>query len=383
LRVRDTPLFSALNSAAFFIAAASAAVGGASWVLTFTTWTSFMSSNYFTPFFLLTFPLIGWSVFVMYLRRPEWRGSGRPNRQQRKDRARDQQGAPLAAIPAPLRIPLGVLLAAVIVTSLLTPSSLPGAPEYDPSTGHYFYDEHGTLTLITRAAYLHAVTAQDRLFLGISLIFTSIAMAVTWQERRLRRDLAGPDRWMRPLRPRPRLIPPAALLAVVVVAAVVGAVADVSLIITRVDSYNTDGIYLRTGHPVTARLAPDHYTVFVGCTESMTCPEVPPAALSVRAISGGVISTSPDPSHDDLSEAEPFVGKLSFTVPTAEAVTLDLTANLGQPAFVVPSEGEEAHALAGWIALAILSILVFFAALIPLVMLAAWRLGFGTAYKRR
>ncbi|HUO37028.1 MAG TPA: hypothetical protein VMU34_03915, partial [Mycobacterium sp.] len=32
---------------------------------------------------------------------------------------------------------------------------------------------------------------------------------------------------------------------------------------------------------------------------------------------------------------------------------------------------------AGWIALAILSILVFFAALIPLVMLAAWRLGFG------
>jgi hypothetical protein len=149
------------------------------------------------------------------------------------------------------------------------------------------------------------------------------------------------------------------------------------VIITRVDAYNTDGIYLRTGHTVTARLAADHYTVFVGCTESMTCPNVPPAALSVSVISGGVISTSPDPSHDDLSEAEPFVGKLSFTVPTEETVTLDLTANLGQPAFIVPSEGEEVRALAGWIAFAILSILVFFAALIPLVMLAARRLGFG------
>jgi hypothetical protein len=365
-----------LNSAAFFIAAASAAVGGTSWVLTFTTWTSFMSPSYFTPFFVLAFPLVGWSVLVVYRRHPGWRGGGRVNRQQRKDRARAQQAALLAAIPARLRIPLGVLVAAVVVTSLLSPS-LPGAPGYDPSTGHYFYDDHGTLTLITRAAYLHAVTAQDRLFLGISLIFTSIALAVTWQERRLRRDLANPDRWMRPLRPRPRRIPPAALLAVAVVAAVVGAVASASLIITRVDAYNTDGIYLHTGHPVTARLAPDHYTVFVGCTESMTCPEVPPAALSVRVISGGVISTSRDPSHDDLSGAEPFVGKLSFTVPTAETVTLDLTANLGQPAFVVPSEGEEAHALAGWIALAILSILVFFAALIPLIILAAWRLGFG------
>jgi hypothetical protein len=377
IRVRDTPLFSAVNSSAFFTAAVSAAVGGSSWVLTFTTWTSFMSSSYFTPFFVLAFPLVGWSVFVVYLRGPGWRGGGRPNRQERQERTRAQQAALLAAIPAPLRIPLGLLLAAVVVMSLLSRSSLPGAPEYNPGTGHYFYDEHGALTLISRAAYLHAITAQDRLFLGISLVFTSIALAVTWQERRLRRDLADPDGWMRPLRPRPRLIPPAALLAVVVAGAIVGAVASVSLIITRVDSYNTDGIYLHSGHPVTARLAPDHYTLFVGCTESMTCPEVPPAALSVRVTAGGVIGTSADPSHDDLSEAQPFVGRLSFTVSTAETVTLDLTASLGQPAFVVPSEGEEVRALAGWIALAILSVVVFVAALALLIVLAAWRLGFG------
>jgi hypothetical protein len=379
LRVRDTPLFSVLNSAAFFVAGASAVIGGASWVLTFTTWTSFMSSSYFVPFFALAFPLIGWSVLVVYMRHPEWRRGGRTGRQQRQDRAREQQAALLAAIPARVRIPLGVLFAAVVVTSLLSPSSLPGNPEYDPSTGHYFYDEHGTVVLISRAAYLHAVTAQDRLFLGGALLFTSIALAVTWQERRLRRALAAPDRWLRPVRPRPRFIPPAPLLAVAVVGGLVGAIASASLLITRVDAYNTDGIYLRTGHTVTARLAADHYTVFVGCTESMTCPNVPAAALSVSVVSGGVISTSPDPSHDDLSEAaQPFVGKLSFTVPTTETVALDLTANLGQPAFIVPSEGEEARALAGWIALALLSVLVFFAALIPLIVLAVWRLGFGT-----
>ncbi|HEX4288863.1 MAG TPA: hypothetical protein VH021_08110, partial [Trebonia sp.] len=140
MRVRDTPLFSVLNSAAFFIAAASAAVGGTSWVLTFTTWTSFMSPSYFTPFFVLAFPLVGWSVFAVHRRHPGWRGGRRVNRQQRKDRAHAQQAALLAAIPARLRIPLGVLVAAVVVTSLLSPS-LPGAPGYDPSTGHYFYDD--------------------------------------------------------------------------------------------------------------------------------------------------------------------------------------------------------------------------------------------------
>jgi hypothetical protein len=350
LRIRDTPLFSALNSVVFFVAVTSAVAGGVSWLLTFTPWTSFMSASYFVPFFVLAFPLVGWSVLVVFMRHPERRSRGRLSRQQRQEQARAQQTALLEAIPARLRIPLGALFAAVVVATLLSRSALPGSPEYDPTSRRYYSNSHGTLTPITRAAYLHAVTAQDQLFLGGALLFTSIAVAVTWQERRLRRDLTTPGRWRRPVRPRPRFIPPAPLLAIAVVAGLVGAVASVSLIITRVYAYNTDGIYLHTGHPVTARLASGHYTVFVGCTESMTCPTVPPAAVSVSVASGGVIRTSPDPSRDDLSETQTFVGRLSFTVPTSETVTLDLTVNLGEPAFVVPSEGEEAHALIGWIA---------------------------------
>jgi hypothetical protein len=54
-----------------------------------------------------------------------------------------------------------------------------------------------------------------------------------------------------------------------------------------------------------------------------------------------------------------------------------LAAHLGQPAFAVPSPGEEAHALIGWIVLAGLPLIVVRAALTALVRLLALRLGFG------
>ena len=87
-----------------------------------------------------------------------------------------------------------------------------------------------------------------------------------------------------------------------------------------------------------------------------------------------------DPSSDHLSEgAQPFLGELSFTVPRKEVVRLELSAHLGQPSFVVPSPGEEARALIGWIVRSGLSLVVLLAALIELGRLLAWRLGFGTA----
>ena len=58
-------------------------------------------------------------------------------------------------------------------------------------------------------------------------------------------------------------------------------------------------------------------------------------------------------------------------------MSLELSTRLGQPAFVVPSEGEEARALAGWIALAVLSLAALVAALTGLSVLVIWRLGFG------
>jgi hypothetical protein len=302
-----------LNSAVCFIAAASAAVGGVSWLLTFTPWTRFMSSGYSIPFFYLTFPLFGWSVFVLtFLRRP--------------DRDRRRPVSLVKELPRGFRIPFVLIFVGVWATGLAAITPLPGQPEYEPELRRYVYDEGGTLIPATRAAYLHAVVVQNRLFLGGALVFTFVAVAVTWDERnRRRRDVVTPSRWRHPVKPRPKIPLPAAVLAVTAAAGLAVSIATASLIIGRVDAYNGGAIHLHTGHPVRALLAPDHYVIFVGCTEDITC----------------------------------------------------LAVHVGQPAFAVPSPGEEAHALIGWIVLAGLPLIVVLAALTALVRLLAWRLGFG------
>ena len=351
-----------LNSAVFFVAAASALVGGLSWLLTFTPWTQFMSSGYFQPFFLLIFPLFGWSVFVRSVRHP----------------ARDRRQATglLNEFPRRWRVALLMIVTAVFVTSLAAMVSLPGQPEYEPSSRRYVYDNHGVLIPAIRAAYLHAVAVQNRLFLGAALVFTSVAAAVTWRERNRRRDLVTPEGWQRPVRPRPKIPLPAAALAVVAAVALAGSIASGALIFDRLGAYNADGIYLHAGHPVRVLLGPGHYVVNVGCTEETICAQLPLSGLSVRTASGGILATSPDPSSDHLDQA---VGEVSFTVPVKEAVNLYLSAHLGQPAFVIRSEGEEAHALIGWIILAGLSLLVLLASLVSLGVLLARRLRFGGA----
>jgi hypothetical protein len=255
LRVRDTAVITVLNLAVCYVATASAVVGGVSWLLTFTPWTQFMSSGYSVPFFFLTFPLFGWSAFVLTsVRRPE--------------RDRRPRGNLLQEFPRGWRVPFTVLFVAVCATSLAAVFALPGQPEYEPGLRRYAYNEHGVLIPTTHAAYLHAVAVQNRLFLGAAIVFTSAAVAITWQERNRRRDLVTPDRWLRPVRPRPKIPLPAAVLALAAATAVAGSIASVALIVDRVDAYNTGGIYLRIGHPVRALLAPDHYVVFVGCTET-------------------------------------------------------------------------------------------------------------------
>jgi hypothetical protein len=76
-------------------------------------------------------------------------------------------------------------------------------------------------------------------------------------------------------------------------------------------------------------LASDHYVIFVGCTQDITCPRLPSGVLSAAVVHGGVLAVITDPSSDRLSEAaQPFRGELSFTVPGKETVSLDLSAQL-------------------------------------------------------
>jgi hypothetical protein len=184
-------------------------------------------------------------------------------------------------------------------------------------------------------------------------------------------------RWWHPVRPRPRLPVPGPVLVLAAAAGLAGLVACAVLIVSRVDAYNTSGPYLRAGHPVRILLAPDDYVVFVGCTQSIDCAHLAPSALSVTGASGAALDVFPDPSNDRLSEAQPFRGELSFVVPRRQEAVITLSAYPGQPVFVVPSPGEEAHALAGWIALAALSLVVLITAMTGTVLLLTWRLGLG------
>jgi hypothetical protein len=368
--IRDTPVTTLVNSAVCFLGAASAVAGGVSWLLTFTPWTQFMSASYFVPFFVLAFPLFFWSVFVVMSRQ-----SGQPERRTRGDWQ--------ALVSRRARVTLTVIGVAVGATFLASMASLPGQPEYDSASHRYVYDEHGVLVPTTRTAWLHAVAAQNRLFLGGAVLFTSVAVAITWAERK-RRDRVSLTRLRHQLRPgtpvgsRPSRVPPGPLLAVAVAASLAGLIACAVLIIGRIDAYNGDATYLQAGQPVRAVLPPDDYVVFVGCTQDMACPRLVPGDLSARVADGGILAVSSDPSSDHLSEnAQPFVGELSFSVRQREAVSLELDTRAGQPVFIVRSEGAEARALAGWIALAVLSLGVLVGAVIGLGVLLTWKLGFS------
>jgi hypothetical protein len=112
---------------------------------------------------------------------------------------------PLREIPRGSRVPLVLLAVAVWATSLAAMTSLPGQPEYEPRLRRYVYDDQGVLVPASRAAYLHAVAVQNRLFLGAALVFTSVAVAITWGERnrrrRARRSRCPPrcSPWQQPL----------------------------------------------------------------------------------------------------------------------------------------------------------------------------------------
>jgi hypothetical protein len=61
-----------------------------------------------------------------------------------------------------------------------------GQPTYDPTSHRYFYNNHGQQTPATHSEYVHAITPQNRLFLAAAILFTTLAVAITWQERNRR-----------------------------------------------------------------------------------------------------------------------------------------------------------------------------------------------------
>jgi hypothetical protein len=165
-----------INTAVCLTGTVSAVLGWVSWVVTFTPWSRFMPAAYFVPFFVVTFPLFGWSLFVL----PRYKV---PRRRHPADM--------LQALPRRAQVLVAAAVPAAAVSFLSGLSGLQGQPEYDPRSGRYFYDDHGVLIPTTRASYMHAVAAQNRIFLGVALVFTSYAAAVTYGKRSRHSDRIG------------------------------------------------------------------------------------------------------------------------------------------------------------------------------------------------
>jgi hypothetical protein len=365
-RVRSfagTPLSGIVNAGVCVTAAIAVVACWVSWAMTFPPWAQHLPSALFVPFFVLMFPLFGWSVWLQTAAR---RPAG----------ARRASAGWMNAIPRGGRVLVALAAAAAAASWSTAASALGGQPGYDPATHRYVLNDHGNLTPVSTAAYLHALAAQNRLFLGVTLVFLTVAFGVTYGDwSRHRPQIRAVRRLPRPASPRPWIPVPVPVLALTAAAALAAAVASGLLITDRVSAWSSHAIYLHPGHPVAARLAPGHYTVFAGCTQDMRCAHLAPASVTIRSTSREV-DVVPDLSsdHDSEGNGQPFTGELSFSIPRTSAVQIELTAPAGQPVFVVPSEGQQARALAGWIVLAGAALLTLLVSLAGLGRLAWWRL---------
>lgn len=330
-----------LNTAVCWVAGIAVVAGWLSWSETFTSWSSWMTSGYSLPFFFLMFPLLAWALFVLK--------GGKFRNAMPMDWI-----VVVRAIPNWMRPMVVAPIAAVIATLATARGAIFTQPDYDPVTHKYVFYDHSRETPTTRAAYLHAVAAQNRFFLAIALVVTSAAFAIAVSERRKRLDSGLATGF-----PRLRWTPYTGTLAIVALLALVPAAVAGTVLVQRLNAYTGNAIYLRTGHDIRARLTAGHYLVFAGCDENMNCGPLTPSDVFVRAADGASLGVSPDPSSDHLSVGgQSFTGQLSFSVSSAGTVALRLSRPVAQPVFVVRSEGQEARDLAGWIAMGVISLLV-------------------------
>ena len=262
-----TPLFAIVNAGVCLAAAVAATACWICWAVTFTPWAQHLPSALFVPFFVLMFPLFGWSVWLQTVAR---RPAG----------ARRTSADWMESIPRGGRVLVALAVAAAVAGGSTAASALGGQPEYEPTTHTYDLDNHGNLTVVSRAAYLHAVAAQNRLFLGVTLVFITVACCVTYGDWSRHRPESSPLRWLpRPARPRPKIPVPAPVLALTAAVALAVTAASGLLIVNRISAWSGHAIYLHAGRPVAANLAPGQYTVFAGCTQDMTCAHLDPSSV--------------------------------------------------------------------------------------------------------
>ncbi|HEX2894489.1 MAG TPA: hypothetical protein VHO29_10850 [Marmoricola sp.] len=120
----------------------------------------------FAPSFVLIFPLWGWAVVLLIAR---------------QSRTARNTGAPTAETGR-YQAFLGFLLVAALCGAVSAIASVPaiagGQPHFDATSGQYTLNNHGSFTVVSHSTYVRAVAGQMRLFLGGTLIFCTVAVAI-------------------------------------------------------------------------------------------------------------------------------------------------------------------------------------------------------------
>lgn len=144
-------------------------------------------------------------------------------------------------------------------------------------------------------------------------------------------------------RPRRGMSRSVTVLRLIALLAVVGLIVSVPATLRTVSSYHAKTVHLQAAppgaEPLNADLPPGSYTVFVGCEDFYGCPSIHPDQLSIQGYgsdpSMAAVTTRPQVR---VVGGQKFSGVDTFTIQAKGGVWYTLRPELGQPAFIAPSE---------------------------------------------
>jgi hypothetical protein len=277
---------------------------------------------------------------------------------------------------------IGALVVAVAIgLGMFQLARLPGVPGYDAYSGRYYFDDHGSITYTDRAHYLAASAVQARTFATFAFAFTTILFLLARQNLASRRAVGVPPLSTvdAPIGPPPRFAVSMRGARAVVAAGVVVGLCAVGVIVTRVNAYLA-GVIRLTTTPMSYPLTAGPWVVFVMCEDhsinpDYSCATIDPADVAiVNAATGTTVSTSPDPSSDNISPGElPAIGQLVLTVPHSGQYLVSLNRPIAKGALLARSPGSVARSLALWIALAVVALAAAAAATFGWLRWLRWR----------
>jgi hypothetical protein len=265
-----------------------------------------------------------------------------------------------------------LLIAPVLasVVSRLADQSRP-IREYDPAQRGYVLSNKATMSAIYRTTDLHAATVQDRFVLSAALAVALIATTVAALDLLRRRRPAKAECSSRPFLSQRYILPPlSASLVLFILGATLAAVTGIASA-SRLATYFDDAKPLSGRGTVSTFLPAGQETVFVGCSEAISCPPLLANEVDVREGSAAPLLTFADPSHDRLTQnAQPFAGAVSFTVPRSGRYVISTSGGRGWRLRLAAGEGQEARSLAAWVLAASVGLLLVVAELIGLLRYA-------------